>query len=214
MKMITMDKPSAVALRFEIIKRLSPGFRHRMLGRIQPIALLSQLIGKKIQAGQLESEFLLKRLQELKQSLNAATTATVDLFSWLNPDDNNSLQPLNEIVEECLDLMKMDIYTSNIVVNNTIESQALVKVSVVRNVFAACLLTYIDTTEKAAQVVISAKQEANDLVVELVMCPSPDREDKALNGHATFVRWDDIQLISEGAHFLREHHRVVIANIT
>ncbi|MGQ2964254.1 hypothetical protein [Methylophilus sp.] len=208
---VVPDPASAVALRFEIIKRLAPGFRHRMLGRMQPIALLSQLMDKKIQAGQTESGFLLKRLKELKDSLSAATNATVDLFSWLNPDDQN-LQPLNSIVEECLDLLKMDIYTSNVVFHNTITSPALVKASRLRHVLAACLLTYIDSTEKAAQVTLSAQQVAGDWVLEMAMQPA-DAAPKQANALATFVNWGSIALISEGALFSKEQQRIVISNL-
>jgi hypothetical protein len=205
------EQANAIAFRFEIIKRLAPGFRHRMLGRMQPIALLSQLMGKKIQAGQTESGFLLKRLQELKDSLSAATNATVDLFSWLNPDDQ-SLQPLNSIVEECLDLLKMDIYTSNVVFENTITSQALVRVSRLRHVLAACLLTFIDSTEKAAKVTLSAQQLAGDWSIEMSVQPV-DAAPKLMNADASFVHWEAIQLISEGALLVKEQQRIVISNL-
>ncbi|MGP1717064.1 MAG: hypothetical protein ACTS9Y_07790 [Methylophilus sp.] len=202
---------SATALRFEIIKRLAPGFRHRMLGRMQPIALLSHLLSKKIQAGQTEPEFLLNRLQEMKASLNAATAATLDLFSWLNPD-NESVQALNEVVEECLDLLKMDIYTSNVFFHNLIDSQSLVKVSKVRQVFVACVLTYIDTTEKTAKVTLSTKQVAEDLVIEMTLQPT-EGEATTVNCEGVFVDWEAIQLICEDAQFLKEQQRVVISNL-
>ncbi|HSI27659.1 MAG TPA: hypothetical protein VK953_00160 [Methylophilus sp.] len=210
---ITPNHSSAVALRFEIIKRVTPGFRHRMLGRMQPIALLSHLMGKKIQAGQIESGFLLKRLQELKESLNAATDATIDLFSWLNPDEN-SLQPLSEIVEECLDLLKMDIYTSNISLCNNVRSTALVKVSVVRNVFICCLLTYIDTVDKASQLMISDREDAEGLALELTISELPSRENKVVNGSAVFMQWDNISLISGGATVKKEAQQILISRIT
>jgi hypothetical protein len=210
--MTIMPEPaSAVALRFEIIKRLAPGFRHRMLGRMQPIALLSQLMGKKIQAGQTESGFLLKRLQELKDSLSSATNATVDLFSWLNPDEL-SLQPMDSIVEECLDLLKMDIYTSNVVFHNTITCQVPVKASRLRHVLAACLLTYIDSTEKPAQVTLSAQQVAGDWRIEMNMQPA-DAAPKLANADATFLNWAAIALISQGAVFAKEQQRIVISNL-
>jgi hypothetical protein len=208
---VNSDPASAVALRFEIIKRLAPGFRHRMLGRMQPIALLSQLMGKKIQAGQTESGFLLKRLQELKDSLSAATNATVDLFSWLNPDDQ-SLQPLNSIVEECLDLLKMDIYTSNVVFDNTITAQALVRASRLRHILAACLLTFIDSTEKPARVTLSAQQVAGDWQLEMSIEPV-DAAPKLMNAEASFVNWEAIQLVSEGALLVKEQQRIVISNL-
>jgi hypothetical protein len=208
---VNSDPASAVALRFEIIKRLAPGFRHRMLGRMQPIALLSQLMGKKIQAGQTESGFLLKRLQELKDSLSAVIIATVDLFSWLNPDDQ-SLQPLNSIVEECLDLLKMDIYTSNVVFDNTITAQALVRASRLRHVLAACLLTFIDSTEKPARVTLSAQQVAGDWQLEMSIQPV-DAAPKLMNAEASFVNWEAIQLVSEGALLVKEQQRIVISNL-
>lgn len=202
----------ALALRFEVIRRLAPGFRHRMLGRMQPIALLSHLMGKKIQAGQTDDSFLLTRLNELKGSITAATNATVGLFSWLDPDDRSE-QPLNDIVEECLDLLKMEIYNSNVSFHNTIDTQALVKASKVRQVFSACVLTYIDTTEHASQVTLTAKQVTGKIVIEMVIWPG-DGENKALNEAATFVNWEAIQLISDGVEIVKTDDQVILSNLT
>lgn len=212
MSAIVLNTPAAVALRFEIIKRLAPGFRHRMLGKMQPIALLSQLIGKKIQAEQKESEFLLKRLQELKESLHLATHATVELFTWLNPDQD-SVQPLSEIVEECLDLLKMDIYASNICFQNTLSSTQPVKASQIRNMFAACVLTYIDTVEKPAQVVISEQQDNGQLVLSMQIGPLADKAEKEIPASATFVDWENVRLISEGAVFSKKENQILISNL-
>lgn len=201
-----------MAIRFEVIKRLAPGFRHRMLGRMQPIALLSHLMGKKIQAGQMDDAFMLTRLQELKGSVTAATNATVDLFSWLDPDDRSE-QPLKEIVEECLDLLKMEIYNSNVSFHNAIDSQVLVKVSKVRQVFSACVLTYIDMTEHAAQVTLSTKQLAGEVVLEMVVRPDSG-QNKALNEDATFVNWEAIQLISDGVKVVKSDQQLIISHLT
>ncbi len=212
MSATALNTPAAVAVRFEIIKRLAPGFRHRMLGKMQPIALISQLISKKIQAEQKESEFLLKRLQELKESLHLATHATVDLFTWLNPDQD-SVQPLNDIVEECLDLLKMDIYASNISFQNTLSTTQAVKASQVRNMFAACVLTYIDTVDKPSQVVISAQQDKDQLVLRLEISSLPDKAEKEIPASTTFVDWENVRLISEGAEFSKKDNQVWISNI-
>lgn len=205
---------SPAALQFEIIKRLSPGFRHRMLGKMQPIALLSQLIGKKIQAGQKESEFLLERLQELKESLHLATHATIGLFSWLNPDEEE-VQPLNEIIDECLDLLKMDIYASNVVFRNQLTITKPVKASQVRNMFAGCVLTYIDTIEKPAEVIISATQDdEGKLCIQISHMPLTDKPIKEMSPRRSFLDWQHIALLSGGAEFSKDEDQALISNIT
>lgn len=204
---------SAVALQFEIIKRLSPGFRHRMLGKMQPIALLSQLIGKKIQAGQKESEFLLERLQELKESLHLATHATINLFSWLNPDEEE-VQPLNEIIAECLDLLKMDIYASNVIFRNQLTITKPVKASQVRNMFAGCVLTFIDTIEKPAEVIISATQEEGKVSIQISQRPLTEKPIKEMSKRRSFLDWKHIALLSGGADFSKNEDQALISNIT
>lgn len=207
-----MSMSSAPALRLEIIRRIAPGFRHKVLGKMQPIALIAQLLGKKIEANQHESEFLLQRLQELKTSLKAATNTADDLFTWLNPNEE-TMQPLGEIVAECLDLLKMEIYASNVVFQNHVNSKTLVKVSTVRNLFCACVLTYVDTVEKASEVVVSERLQAEGPVIEMTIMPSAGKQDKALSVHTTLIRWNDLHLLNESAQLVIENDQVLISGI-
>jgi hypothetical protein len=200
------------SLRFEIIKRLAPAFRHKALGTMQPIGLLSQLLSKKIQADQKDSEYLLNSLNEIKESVKAMAKTIDNIFSWLNPAEETYL-PLNVIVQECLDLLKMEIHQSNVSFVNNVTSTDLVKVGAVRNLFSACLLTYIDTVNKASEVVVSTRLESKDITIEMIITPVTNKESKVLTSLPTFVDWSAIISLNESANLVRVNDRVLITNI-
>jgi hypothetical protein len=99
-----------------------------------------------------------------------------------------------------------------VVFDNTITAQALVRASRLRHVLAACLLTFIDSTEKPARVTLSAQQVAGDWQLEMSIEPV-DAAPKLMNAEASFVNWEAIQLVSEGALLVKEQQRIVISNL-
>lgn len=200
-------------LRFEVIKRIAPGIQHKARGSIYPIGMLAQLLSKKIEAGQTDSEFLLNCLQEIRGAVKGLTISVDGIFTWLNPSEHMKV-PLENVVEECLELLKLEINQSNVVFVNNIKSTDLVKASATRCLLAACILTYIDTQKKASEVIISSKFESSNITIELAINELKDKPNKEFIPATVFTDWSALNSLCTESRIIKLPDRVFISSIT
>jgi len=191
-----MSKAEFEALRFEIIKRLAPGFRHRLSGKLHPVTLLSQLMTKKLEKNPTDMDFFLNKMQELKGFAKQANTSFSDFFVWLNPTDT-LLLPLNEVVADCLDLLKMDIHTSNVTFQNELTSTELVPAPPVRTVFCAGILTLIDTTATATHILIADQTQGSNRGILMTITPQISSPKKEIVATSLFDHWAKVSQLSD-----------------
>lgn len=194
-----MSQAELDALRFEIIKRLAPGFRHRLSGKLHPVTLLSQLIRKKLEKSPTDMDFFRNKLEEIKVFATQANTSFSDFFAWIQPTAGLVL-PLNEVVADCLDLLKMDIYSSNVTFQNEVTSTDLIHACAVRNVFCACLLTLIDTTPTATLILICERSDGLHPGILMRITPhinSPKKESKEIVEKSLFDDWEMMNQLSD-----------------
>lgn len=191
-----MNKAELDALRFEIIKRLAPGFRHRLLGKLHPVTLLSQLMTKKLEKTPTDIDFFLNKMQELNLFAKQANTSFSEFFAWINPADK-LLLPLNEVVADCLDLLKMDIHSSNVTFENELTSTQLVNAPPVRTVLCAGLLTLIDTTATASHILISDQNLGLNPRILMTLTPQPGSPTKEIFQTSLFDHWDKVNQLTD-----------------
>lgn len=191
-----MNKVEIDALRFEIIRRLAPGFRHRLSGKLHPVTLLSQLMSKKLEKSPTDTDFFLNKIQEIKVFTKQVNDTFSDLFTWINPTDT-PLLPVNEIVADCLDLLKMDIHSSNVTFQNGIISNELTNAYPVRNVFCACILTLIDTTPHSSHILISEQTNGVNPGIVMTITPQIGNPKKEIVEKSLFDNWEMINQLSD-----------------
>lgn len=191
-----MNKVEIDALRFEIIRRLAPGFRHRLSGKLHPVTLLSQLMSKKLEKTPTDTDFFLNKIQEIKVFTKQANDTFSDLFTWITPPDT-LLLPVNEIVADCLDLLKMDIHSSNVTFQNGIASTELINACPIRNVFCACILTLIDTTPNPSHILISEQNNGVNPGILMTITPQIGSPKKEIVEKSLFDNWEMINQLSD-----------------
>lgn len=204
-----MSRAKQEFLRFEIIKRLAPGFRHRISGKLHPVTLLSQVLSKKIEMTPTDTDFFLTKFGEIKEFTKQANDTCLELFSWLIPSDTLQL-PLKGIVNDCLDLLKMDIHSSNVTFQNDITSDEDIPANSVRDILCACILTLIDTTKNATQVVISRRtiNSKNGIVMSLYQ--TDGKSDKEVTRESIFNNWEKLGDLNETVKCVPSSNQVLI----
>lgn len=135
--------PSFEKLRSEVINRVMPGLRHRMLGKLQPIALLSQVLSKKLSNGSVDQDYVQTQVEEIKLNSRLLTTATQNLFSWIALDNAIKI-PANELLDECIDLLKMECHTHHLIISNHVSSTQLLPALETRVLICAGIILLID----------------------------------------------------------------------
>jgi hypothetical protein len=112
-------------LRGEVLNRVMPGLRHKMLGKLQPVTLLSQVLSRKLSLGSADQAYVQTQVDEIKLNARLVTAATQNLFTWVALDAPVQL-PADELLSECVDLLKMECYSNHLIISNHVTStQAL-----------------------------------------------------------------------------------------
>jgi hypothetical protein len=112
-------------LRGEVLNRVMPGLRHKMLGKLQPVTLLSQVLSRKLSLGSADQAYVQTQVDEIKLNARLVTAATQNLFTWVALDAPVQL-PADELMSECVDLLKMECYSNHLIISNHVTStQAL-----------------------------------------------------------------------------------------
>jgi hypothetical protein len=204
-----MSKAEIDALRFEIIKRLAPGFRHQLSGKLHPVTLLSQLMTKKLEKNPTDMDFVLNKMQELNLFAKQANTSLSDFFLWLNPTDT-LLLPLNKVVADCLDLLKMDIHTSNVTFQNELTSTQLVNAPPVRAVFSAGILTLIDTTATATHISIEDQTQGLNRGIVMTITPQISSAKKEIVA-TSFDNWSKVSQLSDTVTCERTSNQIIFS---
>jgi hypothetical protein len=143
----TSYTPTFELLRMEVLGRVTPGLRHQMLGKLQPIALLSQVLSKKLDTGTADETYVKTQVDEIKLNSRLLTTATQNLFSWLAAGDAMQL-PADELLHECVDLLKMECYSHQLVIFNHVTSKRMLPVFEARVLLCAAIIVLADIEGK------------------------------------------------------------------
>lgn len=142
-------------LRTEVLNRIMPGLRHKMLGKLQPITLLSHVLSRKVHAGSADQAYVQTQVDEIKLNAKILTSATQNLFTWIAQEAPFQL-PANEIVAECLELLKMECYTHQLVITNHVSSGQMLPALEARILLCAGIILLVDKPGKEKELQIRA----------------------------------------------------------
>lgn len=142
--MTTPDHSEAFEkLRVEVLNRVMPGLRHKMLGKLQPVTLLSQVLSRKLSMGSADHAYVQTQVDEIKLNARLVTAATQNLFSWVALDAPVQL-PAEEVLSECVDLLKMDCYTNHLIITNHVTAKNLLPALEARVIICAAIILLAD----------------------------------------------------------------------
>ncbi|MFQ6333400.1 hypothetical protein [Methylophilus sp. 3sh_L] len=152
-----IDSANFQLLKMEVHRRVVPGLRHNMLGKLQPIALLSQILSKKLDIGNVDLDYIKTQTDEIKLNAKLLTTATQNLFSWM--EDEQLQLPAEVLVKECLELLKMECYSKHLQVSNHVTSSHLLSAQLARVVVCTVMIVLADKTCEDKSLDISMTDE-------------------------------------------------------
>lgn len=156
-----IDSANFQLLKMEVHRRVIPGLRHNMLGKLQPIALLSQILSKKLDIGNVDLDYIKTQTNEIKLNTKLLTTATQNLFSWV---EGEHLQlPAEVLVKECMDLLKMECYSKHLKLSNHVTSSHLLPAELARIILCAVMIVLADKTCEDKSLDISMTDETLQL---------------------------------------------------
>jgi len=203
-------KRCAEAARYALLRRLAPAIRHDMAGGFQPVTMLATIIEKRLLTASPDMPTLIKNSGEMRTLAIAATHSNLDLMGWMvvNPED-------------VLHLVMTELSFRGLkFVNQTEGMTTDVALHHVHGAFVAVLLALTDAVASTANVLITAAQEGQDMLVKIMLADvgatsdvSTSREEFHI-GLAAYrkIDWDDVQAIADvdGLHIKHEAGSVIL----
>ena len=195
-----LNERLAEAARYALMRRLLPAIRHSIAGTLQPIAMMSAMLARRMKAATPDLVQLANNADGLNTLSREAAATALDLMTWLAPKDNEPVA-VNRAVEESLGLIATELSFRGFAIDNrTAEVTSLVPKAVLRHVFTASLIALTDSADAAASVLISAEGETGNIRLSISLEPGGSPELAAMGSPTTTYRtlnWADVQAIAD-----------------
>lgn len=157
---VTQEEPSALrveAARYALLRRLAHAMRHHMVVHLQPIGMITEVLERRLQAGTADLGQVHESMTKINGFSKAAVQSSLDMITWLAPDDN-AVVPLQAGVEECLSLLRSAFSFRGFTVRDEIGSvDVTVPRAGLRNILPACLLALTDSARSPADVLLAVE---------------------------------------------------------
>ena len=213
-------KRDAEAARYALLRRLAPAMRHDMAGGFQPVTMLATIIEKRLLTASPDMPTLIKSSGEMRTLAIAATHSNLDLMGWMvvNPEARVTL---SKGIQDVLHLVMTELSFRGLKFINQTEGMTTdVKLDHVHGAFVAALLALTDAATSTANVLITAAQEGQDMLVKIMLADvgaasnasTPSEEFRIGLAAYRKIDWDDVQAIADvdGLHVKHEAGGVIL----
>ena len=213
-------KRDAEAARYALLRRLAPAMRHDMAGGFQPVTMLATIIEKRLLTASPDMPTLIKSSGEMRTLAIAATHSNLDLMGWMvvNPEARVTL---SKGIQDVLHLVMTELSFRGLKFINQTEGMTTdVKLDHVHGAFVAALLALTDAATSTANVLITAAQEGQDMLVKIMLADvratsnasTPSEEFRIGLAAYRKIDWDDVQAIADmdGLHIKHEAGSVIL----
>lgn len=191
-----------------------------MAGGFQPVTMLATIIEKRLLTASPDMPTLIKNSGDMRTLAIAATHSNLDLMGWMvvNPEARVTL---SKGIQDVLHLVMTELSFRGLTfVNQTQGMTTDVALHHVHGAFVAVLLALTDAAASTANVLITAAQEGQDMLVEIKLTDleaasgSSTPREACHIGLAAYrkIDWDDVQAIADvdGLHIKHEAGSVIL----
>ena len=191
-----------------------------MAGGFQPVTMLATIIEKRLLTASPDLPTLIKNSGDMRTLAIAATHSNLDLMGWMvvNPEARVTL---SKGIQDVLHLVMTELSFRGLTfVNQTQGMTTDVALHHVHGAFVAVLLALTDAVASTVNVLITAAQEGQDMLVEIKLTDleaasgSSTPREACHIGLAAYrkIDWDDVQAIADvdGLHIKHEAGSVIL----
>ena len=202
----TIPASAVEAARYALLRRLAPSMRHHLVVNLQPIGMIYEVMERRLRGAAPDLHEVQESAQKINGFARAAINSCLDVVTWLAPEDNARVAPL-EGVRECLSLLATSLTFRGYTIRDEVtEAAGLVSRPAMRTVLTAALLQITDENKAPASVVLTSSADANAFVIEFALRPGEGETGFAPKASYRALAWSDLQALAqaEGVQCTRE----------
>lgn len=187
---------AAEAARYALTRRLIPVLRHHLVADLQPIGLIYQVLDRKLNAGEIGLAPVRESLARIDVLARRAVASSLDVVSWLAPD-NEASTPLGSGVVDCLNMLRSNFTFRGFGVHNEVgDSQLRVSQAALREVLTASLIAATDGASSPVELTLRAHLSGIQAMVSFHTVPGTGEgvpNDMAYRA----LQWSDVQALAQ-----------------
>ena len=172
------DQPEDAALRqveaarYALLRRLMLAMRHQMVVHLQPIGMVSELMGRRLQQPQPDLAQVGEAMEKVQDFARAGVGASLDYVTWLAPEPDVTV-PVDAGVDECVRLLRSAFSFRGLTLRSTVgDWPQPVSRSALRVLLPAVLFGLTEGAEGPADVTVAAQIYAQGrLLLEVRLRP-------------------------------------------
>lgn len=185
------------AARYALLRRLAPAIRHDVAGALQPLGMMAMMLEKRLQKTEPDLPAIAKNGSAIGTLAREASSACMELITWLAPKPGEVVSA-SAAVGESLQLLSTELLLRGFTVVNAAEAVgAGLPRTAMRQVFCACLVALTDEAEAPANVLLTTRESAGDVLLAIVIESAPgDRPEPVSQAYRPLYR-EDVQLLAQ-----------------
>lgn len=204
---------NADAARYAILRRLAPALKHDMVVDLQAAAMLSEVMGARMERGMPAADSLQQNLTRMTRLTREAVTQCLAVATWIEPQEDEAAD-LSAGVQECVELLRSNFSFRGFDIANEVAEQGFaVCRSILRNHVVASMMLLTDQLDAPCAVKIASTCTPSEAVLTIRCSPQVRPSDyRPLQMAGSPVRWADVQAMAaeDSARYVRTDGQIVL----
>ena len=194
----TLKRPplEVEAAQFALLRRLAPSLRHRLIGGLHPISLLTELAGRRLAADSLDLASARDAVSRVQAQARVAADSAIATIAWLTGEEAPSVA-LNEGVAACVALVRTDCEMRGaVIVVEVGDVEVAVPRRALRTVLTAALIAAVDTVPHPARIELHAGREGDGIELRVEVRALQESASPAFSGDERPLTWEDVRALA------------------
>lgn len=182
------------SVRYGIFQRIIPSLRHDMVVHLQSIAMLADVLGAKLERGNIDTAYFQKSMSRMNRLVREAVSANLKVASWIDANEDDGIEVAAGVLE-CVDLLTTSFtYRSIRLVNEVTPDTFEVSRKVLRNLLAGSMLLLGDTATKPSDLVLRSEVSGGRILLHLTLLANGGQPESSQVGKfpERTLQWGDV----------------------
>ena len=187
---------AAEAARYGVLRRLGPALKHDMVVNLQAVAMMSEVLGAKLERGMPSQSELQNSMARIHRLAREAVANCLKVVGWIEPNEDELIS-LREGVEECLSLVRSNFNFRGFSLQSTLPANDFeVSRVLLRHLLLASLLHLTDHAGGPGEVALNADIAGGAVVLSLHFTPLEGAEPMPFEPSYRQLDWADVQALA------------------
>ena len=173
--------------------------RHHLVVNLQPIGMIYEVMERRMRAQPPNLGEIHESAQKINGFARAALDSSLDVVTWLAPDETATVSP-SEGVRECLGLLGTSLTFRGFALRNELGDVAgRVRRPALRTLLTAALIYMTDENRGPAELQLSGRREGEALVIDIKLRTTDGETGFAPQPAYRALAWSDVDALAPAA---------------